>query len=55
MVEPPGYFRRAGILEVDDRVLVAVELIFIEERAGAVQQSSELELHVVANALAVKA
>ena len=55
MVEPPGDFWRTGILEVDDSVLVAVELIFIEQRSGAVDQAGEDELGVAANAFAIKA
>ena len=43
MIEPPGDFGRAGILEVDDGVFVAIELLFIEQCAGAMQQAGEDE------------
>ena len=36
MVEPPGDLRRTGIFEIDDRVLIAVEIFFVEQGAGAV-------------------
>src|SRR5580700_509014 len=36
MVEPPGQFRVARILEVDDRVLVAIEKLVFEDLRGAV-------------------
>ena len=55
VVEPPGNFGRAGIFEVDDGILVAVELLFVEQRAGAVDQAGEHEVGVAANALAVEA
>ncbi len=55
MVEPPGNFGRAGVFEVDDGVLVAVELLFIEQRSGAMDEAGELELGIAADALAVKA
>ena len=37
MVEPPGNFGRAGVLEVHDGVFVAIKLLFIEQapRRGA--------------------
>ncbi len=55
VVEPPGNARRGGVLEVDDGVLVAIELGFVEQAAGAMHQPAEDELGVVANALAIKA
>jgi hypothetical protein len=55
VVEPPGNFGRTGILEIDDGVLVAVELILIEQSAGSVDQAGEFEIGVAANAFAIKA
>ena len=55
VVEPPGDARRRGVLEVHDRVLVAIELGLVEQAAGAMHQTAEDELGVVANALAIKA
>ena len=55
MIEPPGDFWRAGVLEIDDGVLVAIELLLIEQRAGAVNQARELKFGVAADALPVKA
>jgi hypothetical protein len=54
MVEPPGNFRGAGILEVDDGILVAIEFCFVEERSSPVQQPAENEFRVVANSLPVE-
>jgi Na+-translocating ferredoxin:NAD+ oxidoreductase RnfE subunit len=46
MVKPPGYFRRSGIFEVHDSVLVAVKIGFIKESARAMDQAGELKLRV---------
>src|SRR5262249_19332222 len=54
MVEPPGDLRRTGIFEIDDRVLVPSELLLIKQRPGPMQQPHELELHIIADTLAVK-
>jgi len=54
MVEPPGDLGRAGILEVHDGVLVAIELLFIKQGPGAVQQAGENEFDVAANPLPVE-
>ena len=54
MIEPPGNLRRRGILEIDNRVLVPGEIVFVEKGAGAMHQPVILEVGV-ANALAVKA
>src|SRR5215472_3145624 len=54
MVEPPGDLGRTGILEVDDCVFVAIELALVEKRARAVQKTSELKVHIVADTLAIK-
>jgi len=55
MIKPPGNLWRSGILEVDNGVLIAVEIGFIEERARTMHQAGELEVHVRPNALAIKA
>ena len=54
VVKPPGDFRRGGILEVHDGVLVAIKIRFIKECACPVNQSGELKLRVRADALAIK-
>src|SRR5581483_2646671 len=36
MVEPPGYFGRAGILEIHNRILITIEIAFGEESASPV-------------------
>jgi hypothetical protein len=55
MIEPPRDVGRTRVFEVDDRVLVAVKLLLIEQRAGAVNEAGKLELGVAANALAIEA
>ena len=55
MIEPPGDLRRTRILEIDDGIFVAVEMGFVEERSGAMQQAGELKIHIAADALAVEA
>jgi hypothetical protein len=55
MVKPPGNFWGSGILEVDDGILIAIEICFIEERARAMHQSGELEVHSRPYAFAVEA
>src|SRR5207244_411096 len=54
MIEPPGDFRRAGVLEIDDGIFPAVEFGFIEERTGTVQQSAENEVGILPNALLIE-
>ena len=55
VIEPPGDFGRWGILEVDDGVLVAGKVGFVEEGAGAVDEAAEFVGGVGADALMVKA
>jgi hypothetical protein len=55
MVKPPGDPGRRRILEVDDRVLVSVKILFIEQRTGAMDQAGELEIDAGTDAFAVKA
>ena len=54
MIKPPGNFGRTRIFEIDDCILVAVKLLFIEQRPGAMQQAREDELNVIANPLPVE-
>jgi hypothetical protein len=55
MVEPPGNSGRRRVFEVDDGILVAAELLFVEERAGAVNQAVKLIRGFPIDALAVEA
>ena len=55
MIKPPGNFWRSGILEIDDGILVAIEICLIKECARAMHQPGELEVHVGADAFAIKA
>src|SRR5579859_5307725 len=55
VVEPPGDLVRAGVLEVDDGVLVAVELALVKQRTGAMDEAAELEGDVFADAVAIEA
>jgi hypothetical protein len=55
MIEPPGNFRRTGILEIDDGILIAVEINLVKERARPMQEPGESEIHIPAYALAVEA
>ncbi len=55
MIEPPGDFGRAGILEIDDGVFVAIKLLLVKQRPGAMKQSGEDETGVTANALPIEA
>jgi hypothetical protein len=54
MIEPPGNFGRTGVLEVDDGVLIAIELLLVEQRPGSVDQAGEDEFGIAANAFAVE-
>src|SRR6266571_5759223 len=54
MVKPPSDPGRRRIFEVDDRVLVSVKILFIEQSAGAMDQTGELEIDVGTDTLAVK-
>jgi hypothetical protein len=55
MVKPPGNFRRWRVLEVNDCILVADEIVLIEERTGAMYQTKVGETGVIANAFRIKA
>src|SRR6185312_6773738 len=55
MVKPPGNLGRSGILEIDNGILIAIEIGFIEERACAMHQSCELEVHIRPDAFAIEA
>ena len=53
MVEPPGDARRGRVFEIDDGVFVAGEIVFVEQRAGAMDQPYIFEFGV-ADALPVE-
>jgi hypothetical protein len=55
MVEPPGDLRRTGIFEIYNGIFIAVELLFVEEGSGAMQQTAVHKFHIAADAFAVKA
>ena len=54
VIEPPGDFGRRRIFEVDDRVFIAREFAFVEERSGAMHQPVIPVACVWRNALAMK-
>jgi len=54
VIEPPRDARRCRILEIDNGVFVAGEVIFVEERTGAVNQTHVFEFCALADALAVE-
>ena len=54
MVEPPCDLGGTGVFEIDDGIFVPVELGFVEERSGAMQQAGENKVGVFANPLAIK-
>jgi hypothetical protein len=51
VIEPPGDFGRTGILEIDDGILVAVELLLVEKSARAMQQAGVDEVDIAADSL----
>ena len=55
VIEPPGDFGRAGVFEINDGILIAVELFFVEKSARAMEKPGVDELRVIANPLPVKA
>jgi hypothetical protein len=55
MIKPPRDLRGTRIFEVDDGIFIAIEMGFIEERSGAMQQAGKLEFHVASDALAIEA
>jgi hypothetical protein len=55
MIEPPGDFGGGGIFEIDDGVFVAIKLLLVKQRPGAMKQSGEDESGVAANALPIEA
>src|SRR5208282_4483694 len=54
VIEPPGDFGRTGILEIDDGILVAVELLLVKKRAGTMQQAGVHEVHIAADSFPVE-
>jgi hypothetical protein len=55
VIEPPGDFRRTGILEIDDGILVAVKLLLVEKSACTMQQAGIDEVHIAADSFPVEA
>jgi hypothetical protein len=55
MIEPPGNRWRGAIFEIDNRVLIAGKILFVEQRSRAVDQSTEFILCVRCDAFAMKA
>jgi len=55
MIEPPGDFGRRRVFEIDNRVLVAREIGFVKQRAGAMQKAGELEVNIAPDSFAVEA
>src|SRR5882724_6657011 len=55
MIEPPGQLFRWRILEIDDRVFIAVKHIaFEQEVPGAMQQAAIFNVGVVVNSFEIK-
>src|ERR1035441_3220867 len=54
MIEPPGDLGGAGILEIDDGILVAVELLLVEKSSGAMQQAGIDEVHIAADSFPIE-
>ena len=55
MIEPPGQFVRRRILEIDDRVFIAIEHFFVEQNiARAMQQTAVINLGVWIDSLMIK-
>jgi hypothetical protein len=55
VVEPPGDRWRGRILKVDNRVFIAAEFSFVEQRAGAVHQTAEFVFRGGRDAFAMEA
>jgi hypothetical protein len=54
MVKPPGNPGRTGVLEVHDGIFVAIKLLLIEQRPGAVEQTGKDEVDILPDPLPVK-
>src|SRR6185503_18020124 len=55
MIKPPGETIGGGIFEVNNRILIAIEHLQVEECAGAMEEAAILDLGVRTNFLFVKA
>jgi len=55
VIEPPGDFRRCGVLEVDNRVLVTRKFALVKERPGTMNQPVIFVPGLAVDALAVEA
>jgi len=54
MVKPPANFWRGRIFEIDNGVLIAIEILFIEQSPRAMHETAKLETHIIADPLPVK-
>jgi hypothetical protein len=54
MVKPPCDTGRGGVFEIDDGVFVADKLVFVKERAGAMDEAVVLVTGSGGDALAMK-
>src|SRR5471030_2070907 len=54
MIKPPGDPGRGGVLEVHDHIFITVKVILIKQRSSAMDQTGELKIHILEDALAVK-
>ena len=54
MIKPPGQARIAGVLEIDDGVLVSIELHVQKQLAGAMGQPLVLELTIIVDRSQIK-
>src|SRR6476646_8110263 len=55
VIKPPCDVRRAGVLEVDDGILVAIELFFVEQRSRSMDETCKFKIDICPNTFAVKA
>src|SRR5205807_4844999 len=55
VIEPPGNFGRWRVFKINDGILVAIKILFVEQRPCAVYKSAELKVGILANAIPVEA
>ena len=54
MIEPPRDVGRTRIFEVNNRVLVTIKLLLVEQRTRTVDEAGEFKIDVASNALAIE-
>src|SRR5215470_17343500 len=54
MIEPPRQFWRRRVLEIDNRIFIAVEHVFVEKIAGPVQQTAVVHLSLLIDSFVIK-